>query len=252
MPEALTRRMVESICSDNPEEREFGIIFLWQYLLPIMDSPQPGLPNFSSKEFALAKAFSQNEAGFARLAREDSRAARESFVGVADFFLCSRVWRRPIRVFAPGESVEIREAIALMALRDPDVDVRIEAIRSLDNFEGTPETLVLLRRLSGEDNPRIRLAAACALALGKDPQGFRDLVNLVTNASVQCGPMDKIIAVSRIKGRYPSLEPLCSETHAALRGSPEELTTVTAKWKAWLERTEFERLGSEQEDPQNP
>lgn len=258
-PSALTERLVDSIRSEDPIERELGLLLAahiehyGEYGHHLSTSyapwilPTPALPLFSSREFDLARAFFPHQSAFARLARDEGKHARHCFLKAVESFLTA-VGRRS------GPYTATQEAVTHMALNESDLDLRIEAIRSLSLlFEDRTGISSTLSALCEDPNPSIRLVAAGELACTKDPRGFGVFASTIADPVIKCDYLDKVISLSRIMNRIPVLEPLCRETIEALRGSADAMPTLAAKWKAAVDRKDYELPSPPpEENPEDP
>jgi hypothetical protein len=231
-PEKLTHRMIASVGSDDPLERELGIVlmrqvhvsgnyglssFVFPYILP--NPSESG--TYRPIPCKLDRAIRANSTLIARLATDESRVTRDSFLQVVSLV----------------EAGVFRETVIYIALHDPDPRLRVDAVYLLDFLGPSPSMLRTLHDLLKDDLAPVRLSAAASLAGLEDRDGIREYCRLLNDPGKGLTGDDWVEAIVQLHLRLRDLAPdLVDETSPLLKSDPP---LAARKWGDWLKAQRY-------------
>ncbi len=240
-PEGLRRRIVEGIRDEDPDHREAAAVLAGE-LLNYSSYPQLST-HYAPSEFPYPNGCSRGDEltcfrirdlvaahpdVFAGLARDESARTRTLFLYLGD----------------AKRSEAMRHAVETIAVKDSDDDLRIEALDLLAREGSTPSTIRVLRRLQADPKPRLRWAAASALARVSDPEGTRRFIEALSLPHPVLDKHDLMLRVAFLRGSFSSLQeaasPLLEYLGEDWRPGDGLPCDLRAPWEAWLELRESE------------
>jgi hypothetical protein len=229
-------RLFQSLASKDPEEREDAAI-----LAANLDQREEdrtisvrGIPYFPAAtetplsliRFRIHSALKEHPDALRHMAADERRLVRACFLDLI-------WWDRRDR---------FKKEVAEIALRDPDIDLRLQAIPMLLHGVLFPDEATLLQ-LTQDANLQVRLRATCLLAMeGRKLQALQDWILLLSDPDVPLEANERMAAIEAIPEMYAPLSGRCEKTRKAIQTSPEALRAVGADWKTWFRSKDYEEF----------
>lgn len=239
-PERLSRRLMDAVEDDESRIREAALVlaadlsFLQSYGKYLsMRYPTCNLPHPTRQVRAELDRFHIDAWAVRRADRWTARVDEPSL----------RARRSLWFLAAPKTSRPFRAILESMAVREPDVDLRMDVLHKLAGGTAPASTLGLLQRLMSDPLPRIRWAATTGLARQSDPEGTRRFVAGL-NLRPSGVPSDDLMFSCAFLRRFGSLEDWVSGTIEHIRDLGDAFAGLPCDlrqpWEAWLALRETE------------